>query len=72
MLWPDPAQKGPLSRAHAITVAEALEGRTGTGEAAVTMWISAGCSAGSLWTPVRGAEIFAISPTCTTTTLAEW
>lgn len=72
MLWPDPALKGPLSRALAIIVAEAPEGRTGTGEAAATTWISAGCSAMSSWMPARGAEIFATSPTCTTTKLAEW
>lgn len=72
MLWLDPAQRGPLSRAHVIIVAEVLVGQTGTGGAAVTMWILAGCSAVSLWTPVRGAEICAISPTCTTMKLVEW
>lgn len=72
MLWLDPAQKGPLSRAHVIIDAEALEGQTGTGGAAVTMWILAICSAGTLWMPVSGAEICAISPTCITMKLAEW
>jgi len=72
MLWLDPAQKGPLSRAHAIIVAEVLEGQTGTGGAVVTMWILAGCLAESLSTPVSGAEICATSSTCTTMKLAEW
>lgn len=72
MLWLAPAQKGPLSRAHAIIAAEVLEGQTGTGEAAVTMWTLAGCSAVNLWTPVRGAEIYATSPTYTTMRQAEW
>lgn len=72
MLWPAPAQKVPLSPAHAIIAAEVLEGQTGTGGAAATMWTLAGCSAVSLWTPVRGAEICATSPTYTTMRLAEW
>lgn len=72
MLWLAPVQKGPSSRAHAIIVAEVLEGQTGTGGAAVTMWISDGCSAVSLWTLVRGAEICVTSPTCTTMKPADW
>lgn len=72
MLWLVPAQKGPLSRAHAIIDAEAPEGQTGTGGAAVTMWTLAGCLAVSLWTPVRGAEICATSPTYTIMKQADW
>lgn len=72
MLWLAPAQKGPLSRAHVITAAEVLEGQTGTGGAAVTMWILVGCSAVSLWTPARRAEICATSQTYTIMRLAEW
>lgn len=72
MLWLVPAQRGPLRRAHAIIAAEVLEDQTGTGGAAVTMWILAGCSAVSLWTPVRGAEICATSRTCTITKPAGW
>lgn len=72
MLWLAPAQKEPLSRAHVITAAEVLEGQTGTGGAAATMWTLAGCSAASLWTPARRAEICATSPIYTTMKLAEW
>lgn len=72
MLWLAPAQKGLLNRAHAITAAEVPEGQTGTGGAAATMWTLAGCSAVSLWIPVKKAEICATSQTCTTTRLAEW
>lgn len=72
MLWLAPAQKGPLNRAHVITAAEVQEGRTGTGGAAVTMWTLAGCSAASLWTRAKRAEICAILRTCTTMRPAEW
>lgn len=72
MLWPAPAQKGPLSLAHVIIDAEVPEGQTGTGGAAVTTWSLVGCLAASLWTPVRGAETCATLQTCTTTRPAEW
>lgn len=72
MLWPDPAQRAPLSRVHAIIVVEVPVGQTGIGGAAVTTWSLVGCSAVSLWTLVRGAEICATSPTCTTMKQAEW
>lgn len=58
--WLGPVLRGPLSPAPATTGAEVLEGQTGTGEAAATMWNLAGCSDESLWIPVRGAEIYDI------------
>lgn len=72
MLWLAPAQKGLLNHAHVITAAEGLEGRTGTGGAAATMWTLAGCSVESSWTRVKKDEICATSQTCTTTRRAEW
>lgn len=72
MLWLAPAQKGRLNRAHAITVGEVLEGQIGTGGAAATMWTLDECSAVSLWTPAREAEIYATSPTYITMRLEEW
>lgn len=58
--WLGPALKGPLSPAPVTTGAVVLEGQTGTGEAAATMWNLAGCLDESLWIPARGAEIYAI------------
>lgn len=72
MLLLDLAQKELLSRVHVIIGAEVLEAQTGTGGAAVTMWILEGCSAVSLQTPVRRAGICVTSPTCTTTKPEEW